>query len=100
MGQMATGGGHGSLEEVLAILGIPLLTERMFTEIERCLCTSFEQLLLELMVKIGKEEKQMAEQNNIYQEGVPAITVVADGGWSKHHTNILTMPTLILVLRP
>ena len=83
MGQMATGGGHSSLEEVLATLGVPSLTKRMFTEIERCLGTSFEQLLLELMVKSGREEKQIAEQNNNYHEGVPAITVVVDGGWSK-----------------
>ena len=37
----------------------------MFTEIERCLGTSFEQLLLELMFKAGREEKQIAEQNKI-----------------------------------
>ena len=83
MGQMATGGGHSSLEEVLATLGIPSLTKRMFTEIERCLGTSFEQLLLALMIKTGKEEKQMAKQDNNYHEGVPAITVIVDGGWSK-----------------
>ena len=34
MGQMATGGGHSSLEEVLATLGVPSLTKQMFTEIE------------------------------------------------------------------
>ena len=83
MGQMATGGGHNSLEEMLATLGVPSLAKRMFTEIERCLGTSFEQLLLELMVKTGNEEKQMAKQNNEYHEGIPAITVVVDGGWSK-----------------
>ena len=66
MGQMATGGGHSSLEEMLSTLGVPSLAKRMFTEIEQCLGTSFEQLLLELMVKTGKEEKQMAEQNNDY----------------------------------
>ena len=48
----------------------------MFTEIERCLGTSFEQLLLELMVKTGKEEKQMAKQNHDYYKRVPAITVI------------------------
>ena len=80
---MATGGGHSSLEEVLATLGIPSLTKRMFTEIERCLGTSFEQRLLALMIKTGKEEKQMAKQDNNYHEGVPAITVIVDGGWSK-----------------
>ena len=77
MGKMATGGGHSSLDEVLATLGVPSLTKQMFTEIERCLGTSFEQLLLEL------EGKQIAEQNKNYHEGVPAITVVLDGGWSK-----------------
>ena len=53
MGQMATDGGHSSLEEVLATLSVPSLTKRIFTEIERCLGTTFEQLLLELMLKTG-----------------------------------------------
>ena len=42
MGQMATGGGHNSLEEMLATLVVPSLAKRMFTEIERCLGTSFK----------------------------------------------------------
>ena len=83
MGQMATGGGHSSLEELLSTLGVPSLTKRMFTEIERCLGTSFEQLLFELMAKTGKEEKQIAQLKNDYHQGVPAITVIVDGGWSK-----------------
>ena len=35
------------------------------------------------MFKTGREEKQIAEQTKNYHEGVPAITVVVDGGWSK-----------------
>ena len=35
------------------------------------------------MVKTGRKEEQIAEQKNNYREGVPAITVVVDGGWSK-----------------
>ena len=35
------------------------------------------------MVKTEREEKQIAEQNNNYHEGVPAITVIVDGSWSK-----------------
>ena len=38
---------------------------------------------MELVVKTGREEKQIAEQNKNYHKGVPAITVVVDGGWSK-----------------
>ena len=83
MRQMATGGGHSSFEEVLATLCVPSLTRQMLTEIEQLLGTLFEQLLLELMVKTGREEKQIAEQNKNYYEGVPAIKVVIDGGWRK-----------------
>ena len=35
------------------------------------------------MIKTGREEKQITEQNKNYHEGVSAITVVVDGGWSK-----------------
>ena len=56
----------------------------MITEIERCLGTSFEQLLLRLMIKTGRKEKQIAEENKNYHEGLPAITVFVDGGYSKY----------------
>ena len=80
MRQIATGGaggGHSSFEEVLTTLCVPLLTKQMFTEIEQFLGTSFEQLLLELMIKTGREEKQIAEQNKNYYEGAPAIKVAS-----------------------
>ena len=35
------------------------------------------------MIQTGREEKQIAEQNKSYHKGVPATTVVVDGGWSK-----------------
>ncbi len=31
----------------------------------------------------GKEEKRLAEERGSYHDGVPAIFVVVDGGWSK-----------------
>ncbi len=36
-----------------------------------------------LALKLGQEEKKLAEQRNDYHNGVPAITVITDGGWSK-----------------
>ena len=72
MGQMATGGGHGPLEKVLATLGVPSLTKQMFTEIERCFGTSFDQLLLELMMKTGREENKLLNRikiiTKVYQQ--------------------------------
>ena len=35
------------------------------------------------MITAGKEEKKLAEERNDYHQGVPAITVYVDGGWSK-----------------
>ena len=35
------------------------------------------------MIKAGKEEKRLAEQRKDFHQGVPAITVIIDGGWSK-----------------
>ena len=35
------------------------------------------------MKKAGEEEKAFAINNNDFHEGVPAITVICDGGWSK-----------------
>ena len=35
------------------------------------------------MLEAGKEERKHAESSGDYFQGVPAITVIADGGWSK-----------------
>ena len=36
------------------------------------------------MEDAGKEGKLLAEERGDYHEGVPAITVIVDAGWSKH----------------
>ena len=33
-----------------------------------------------------KQEEEMAIAENHYHQGVPYVSVVADGGWSKHNT--------------
>ena len=35
------------------------------------------------MTSAGKEEREIAIANNSYHQGVPAIKVIVDGGWSK-----------------
>ena len=46
------------------------------------------------MKAAGKEEQQFAMEQNSYHQGIPAITVIVDGGWSnqthKHLYNALT----------
>ena len=35
------------------------------------------------MLEAGREEKGLVEERGDFHHGVPAITVVVDGGWSK-----------------
>ena len=35
------------------------------------------------MTLAGEEEREIAIANNSYHQGVPAVTVIVDGGWSK-----------------
>ena len=64
MGQMSTGGGCNSLEELLYTIRILSMSKPTFIEIERLLGLSFDQYLGELMLQAGREEKQIAIQNN------------------------------------
>ena len=83
MGQMSTGGGCSSLEESMSIMGVPSLSKTMFINIERCLGLAFEDYLTELVLKAGREEKQIVIRNETQHHEIPAISVIVDGGWSK-----------------
>ena len=79
MGEMSTGGGHASMEELFGALGVPAMTKKTFIDIERSLEISFEHYLNELILQAGKE-KLIVEQNGKYNEGIPSISVVIDAG--------------------
>ena len=82
-GQMASGGGHSSLQESMSVLGIPTMGKKCFTETEREIGEYWRVILEEVMIEAGKEEKRLAEMRHDYHNGIPAITVIVDGGWSK-----------------
>ena len=81
---MATGGGHAPLTESMAILGIPSLTKKSFMSIEKRIGQWWWALLEDSMKEADAAEKAIAISNSRYHQGVPAITVIVDGGWSKH----------------
>ena len=82
-GQMATGGGHAPLTESMAILGIPSLTKKSFMSIKKRIGQWWWALLEDSMKGAGAVEKATAIANGRYHQGVPVITVIVDGGWSK-----------------
>ena len=82
-GQMATGGGHARLEEVMALLGVPVMSKKSFIATESALDKAWLESLNETMKEAAEEEKRIAISKNCYHNGVPAISVVVDAGWSK-----------------
>ena len=44
---------------------------------------AFERIVSRKLLTTGQVEKRLAIEKGNYHNGVPAITVVADGGWSK-----------------
>ena len=83
LGQVATDGGAEHLEEQLTCLQVPSVTKATFIHLECYLGAAFEQLVSDSLLAAGMEEKEQAIANGYYHKGVPAITVVVDGGWSK-----------------
>ena len=83
LGQIATGGRAEHLEEQLACVQVPVLTKVSFILLERTLGRVFEQLVEDNLFAAGKEERSLAIAQGTFHSGVPAITVVVDGGWSK-----------------
>ena len=82
-GQMVTGGGFNPLEEAMSTLGIPVMSKQSFMLTERQIGDWWWSSLQESMKAAGKKEKQFAIEQNSYHQGIPAITVIVDGGWSK-----------------
>ena len=82
-GQMTTGGGHARLNEVMSTLGVPVMTKKAFTATESAIDKCWWESLEASMKQAAEEEKKMAVERGSYHEGVPAIRVILDAGWSK-----------------
>ena len=67
----------------MSVLGIPVMTKRSFIASEKQIGQWWMDVLHKTMDEAGKEERRLAVEKGSYHEGVPAITVVVDGGWSK-----------------
>ena len=83
LAQIATGGGASQLEEQLSCVTVPALSKKSFMHLECSLGTLFEATVSQQLLSAGKQERQLAVLNGCYHNGVPAITVVVDAGWSQ-----------------
>ena len=83
LGQIATGGGADHLKEQLACIQVPSLSSPTFINLERTMGAAFEDTVGKQLLAAGQVERRMAIAQGNYHNGVPAITVVVDAGWSK-----------------
>ncbi|XP_075556529.1 uncharacterized protein LOC142588576 [Dermacentor variabilis] len=81
---MSIGSGHSQFEEAMSIIEVPAMSKGAFLRREESLGKCWKAVLLDQMIKAGKEEKTLAEEaGDFCKDGVtPHITVIVDGGWS------------------
>ena len=69
-------------------MSIPSVDRRTFHSTEMFTMEEWRQQLSREMLERGKEERRLATECGESDEGVPAIDVIVDGGWSvrsNHH---------------
>ena len=80
---MSTRGGHAPLTKTMSVFGVPVMTKKSFMATEKALGEWWRESLEESMKEAAEEEKRMAIERGSFHKGVPAISVIVDGGWSK-----------------
>ena len=83
LGHMSTGGGQQRLNTTLAYMNVPGMLKKMFSATESLLGEEMKQQLFAAITEAGNEEREHTISIESFHQGIPAITVVADGGWSK-----------------
>ena len=71
------------MTEVLSYMDVPSMSKQTFHSTEEKFGRVLRKLLIEEMEATGKEERHLAVERGDSHEGIPAIMVIVDGGWSK-----------------
>ena len=71
------------LQETMSMVGVSVMSKTSFIRTERHIGEAWKDQLRESMLEAGREERRLAIEKGSYYEGVPAITVIVNGGWSK-----------------
>ena len=64
-------------------MNVPPRSANQFSSVEDQIGMWWKEVVRGEMVKAGAEEKRIAIEKGNFHEGIPAVTVICDGGWSK-----------------
>jgi len=79
-----TGQGFSQLDTFTAFLNMPNMSNPSYQKYHNNVKKHTEDLAFDAMIDAGKKEAALAiMENNVSEEGIPLITVIADGAWSK-----------------
>ncbi|XP_053995308.1 uncharacterized protein LOC128885335 [Hylaeus anthracinus] len=82
-GTLLTGTGHTQLEELLAAIDVPCMSNKAYLKYESEVCKAFADAAEEKMRFAGEAEKQLAIARGDLINGIPHIPAVTDGSWMK-----------------
>ncbi|KMQ84385.1 hypothetical protein RF55_17846 [Lasius niger] len=82
-GTITTGIGHFQLQELCATMNIPSMCENTYIKYRENIVGNFEKIAMDSMRMTGETEKKLVLERNETINGIPYITVVADGSWMK-----------------
>lgn len=81
---ISVGNGQSQLAEFTSILNMPHLNIIQYRNGHDYLENVIQNVLLHDMLRAGEEEVRIAkEKGDVSSDGIPFITVIADGAWSK-----------------
>jgi hypothetical protein len=83
-GSIATGAGHAQFNEIVATIGLPIMTRNTFKKNMDVINEVWDTEKTNSMIECAQIERHLAiEEERVNEEGIPIIDVFADGCWGK-----------------
>jgi len=84
IGTLNIGCGFSQLQEIMSAMEITTLNHKTYQNEHDRICKGYEIAALKAMENAAKDEAELAIKNGeVDADGIPLITVVADGSWCK-----------------
>ncbi|XP_050512375.1 uncharacterized protein LOC126888289 [Diabrotica virgifera virgifera] len=89
LGSISTGIGYSQTSELAATLDLPFMTLKTYNNYHEQVAEFIRASAWQTMELAAAEEIKMAKDaGNVDENGIPCITVVTDGAWSKRSYNV------------
>ncbi|KAF4526833.1 hypothetical protein B566_EDAN015786, partial [Ephemera danica] len=83
-GSLSSGIGHTQLKDIFSTLNVRVMGPGLFSKLTTEIKQTWTKKLEQYIIEAGKIERERAiERGDVDPDGIPFITVILDGGWSK-----------------